>query len=150
MVLTHEVLREAAPGAPVDENASVAVHVRHVHGRALHLRVREPHLQVQVVHVLEKFAKVPARGPDGRVVAQVAEEPHEAPAKIPHKPVGGRLDVLAAPVGRVGEQLRRGGRQLGHQPVRVYLVRVEHVPLTPGQPDHFAPSTLAVLELQCE
>jgi len=121
--------------------------VRHVHGRALHLGVREPHLQVQVVNVLEELAKVPAGGSDRRVVAQVAEEPHEAPAEVPHEPVGGRLDARPRPVRRVGEQLRGGGRQLRHQPVRVYLVGVEHVPLAPGQPDHLAPGALAVLEL---
>jgi len=145
---THEILREPAPGAPVDEHASVAVHVGHVHGRALHLRVREPHLQVKVVHVLEELAKVPSGGPDGRVVAQVAEEPHEAPAEVPHEPVGGRLDDRPGLVRRDGEQHRGGGGQLGHQPVRVYLVGVEHVPLAPGQPDHLAPSVLTILELQ--
>jgi len=125
--------------------------VRHVHGRALHLGVREPHLQVKVVHVLEELAKVPAGGPDGRVVAQVAEEPHEAPAEVSHEHVGGRFGGRAAAVRRtvrVGEQVRGRGRQFRHQPVRVYVVRVEHVPLAPGQPDHFAPSVLAVLQLQ--
>lgn len=132
--LTHEVLREPAPGAPVHQHAAVAVHVRHVHGRALHLRVREPHLQVQVVHVLEELAKVPAGGPDRRVVTEVAEEPHEAPAEVPHEHVRCRLGIdggrahgrrrrrqrTVRPPARlliligVGEHLGRRGRQLGH------------------------------------
>lgn len=126
----------------------MTVHVRHVHGRTLHLRVREPHLQVQVVHVLEELAKVPARRPDRRVVAQVTEEPYEAPAEVSHEPVGGRFDVRASSVRRVGEQLRGGLSQLGHQPVRIYLVSVEDVPLAPGQPDYLAPSALPILELR--
>lgn len=153
--LTHKVLRETAPGAAVHEHATVTVHVRHVHGRALHLWVREPHLQVQVVHVLEKLAKVPAGGPDGRVVAQVAEEPHETPAEVPHEVVrGGRLVVAAAVaaavavvVRRHGEQLRGRDRQPRHQLVRVYVVRVELGPLAPGQADHVAPRVLAELQL---
>lgn len=156
--LTHKVLREPAPGAPVDEHAPVAVDVRHVHGRALHFRIGEPHLQVQVVHVPEELAEVPSGGPDGRVVAQVAEEPHETLAEVPHEGVGRRrrraataaTDSAAVVFGHdpgVVQQLGRSGRQLRHQPVRIYVVCVEHVPLAPGQPDDFAPRFFAVLQL---
>lgn len=144
--LTHEILRETVPGAPVNEHAPVAVYVRHVHGRALHFWISEPHLQMEIVHVLEELAKVPAGGPYWRVVAQIAEEPHETPAKVSHEHVGGRFDCVV----RVCEQVRRRGRQFQHQTVRVYVMRVEHVPLATGRTDHLAPSVLAVLQLRTE
>lgn len=142
--------------------------MRHVHGRALHLRELEPDLQMQVVHVLKELAKVPASGADVLVVVEMiqrAEEPHETATEVSHEtvvrwfdtvvavvvvpvPVPVAILVLRRPAPGVREYFRSRGRQFWHYPVRIYFERVEHEPFAPGQPDHLAPGVFAVLQLQ--
>jgi hypothetical protein len=51
-VLTHEVVDEALPGAPIHQYDTPWIYVCDVHGRTLHLGIGKTHLHVDVVHIL--------------------------------------------------------------------------------------------------
>lgn len=66
--VTYEVLDEAVACTAVHEGGAPCVDVSQIHGRTLHARVREPHLEVDVIHVLKEVAERAACRSDGLVV----------------------------------------------------------------------------------
>lgn len=66
--VTYEVLDEALTSTAVYEGGTPSVYVSQVHGRTLHAWVREPHLKVDVVHVLKEVTKRATCRSDGFVI----------------------------------------------------------------------------------
>jgi len=54
VALTHKVVDETLSIASIHQYHALRIYVSDVHGGALHLGVRETHLHVNVVHVLQE------------------------------------------------------------------------------------------------